>query len=143
MFKLNVKTAADLAAEDQARLAQLVDAERDRRIDGHFTFNGVTYQSRPEDRENMAVGSTSALAAITQGAQPGELRWHGGNKDFAWIAADNSKVPMDAQTMLALGQAAMAHKQTHIFAGRALKDSGAIPADFAADRHWPQSGAAT
>tara|TARA_R100001230_G_C5675849_1_gene181488 strand:- start:403 stop:819 length:417 start_codon:yes stop_codon:yes gene_type:complete len=136
-FTLNIKTAEDLAAEDQERLAAQVNAERDRRIDGHFTFNGVEYQSRPEDRENMAGAATSALAAITQGAQPGDLRWHGGAKDFVWIAADNSTVSMDAQTMFALGQAAMAHKQSHIFAARVLKDKSPIPNDYGEDTHWP------
>lgn len=136
-FSLNIKTAEDLEAEDQARLAVQVNAERDRRINGHFTFNGVTYQRRPEDRENLAGAATNALAAITQGAQAGDLRWHGGAEDFVWIAADNSTVPMDAQTMFALGQAAMAHKQSHIFAARALKDMAIIPADYASDQYWP------
>jgi hypothetical protein len=136
-FSLNIKTVDDLAAEDQARIAEQVNVERDRRIDGQFTFNGVAYQSRPQDRENMAGAATSALAAIVNGAQAGDLRWHGGTEDFVWIAADNSTVAMDAQTMFALGQAAMAHKQDHIFAARAIKDMATIPADYTNDQYWP------
>lgn len=114
-----------------------VDQERDRRIDGGFSFGGVFYQTRPEDRENIAGASTAALAAIMNGAEPGDYRWHGGDTDFVWIAADNSMHAMDAQTLFAFGQAAMAHKQAHIFAARSLKDAEAIPADYADDQYWP------
>ncbi|MDV2965098.1 DUF4376 domain-containing protein [Nitratireductor aquimarinus] len=114
-----------------------IDAERDRRINGGFTFEGVEYQSRPEDRENIAGAATAALGAIVAGAQPGDLRWHGGTEDFAWIAADNTMHTMDAQTVYAFGQAAMAHKQAHIFAARTLKDADPIPGDFADDQWWP------
>lgn len=120
--------------------ASEVDAERDRRIAAGFIFAGKLYQSRPENRENIAGASTAALAALVNGAQPGDLRWHGGDSDFCWIADDNSLTTMDAQTMFAFGQAAMAHKQAHIFAARALKDADPIPADYADDIHWPATG---
>ncbi|MBN7763407.1 DUF4376 domain-containing protein [Nitratireductor aquibiodomus] len=118
-------------------LKEQVNAERDRRINGGFIFEGVEYQSRPEDRENIAGAATAALGAIVAGAQPGDLRWHGGAEDFAWIAADNTMHTMDAQTVYAFGQAAMAHKQAHIFAARTLKDADPIPDDFADDQWWP------
>lgn len=115
-----------------------VDAERDRRITAGFSFNGVAYQSRPEDRENIMGASTAAVAAISAGAQPGDYRWANADSDFLWIAADNTMHLMDAQTMFAFGQAAMAHKQTLIFAGRAIKDMSPIPADFATNEaYWP------
>ncbi|MGI3128182.1 DUF4376 domain-containing protein [Nitratireductor sp. PBL-C9] len=129
-------TAEMKAAQQQAHLKSAVDAERDRRINGGFIFEGVEYQSRPEDRENIAGAATAALGAIVAGAQPGDLRWHGGAEDFAWIAADNTMHTMDAQTVYALGQAAMAHKQAHIFAARTLKDADPIPGDFADDKWW-------
>lgn len=130
-------TAAQREAEAQAALAHAVDAERDHRIAAGFDFNGVRFQSRPEDRENIAGASTAALAALMQGSQPGDLRWHGGDSDFVWIAEDNSLHPLDAQSMFALGQAAMAHKQAMIFAARSVKDMAPIPADFASDIYWP------
>lgn len=117
-----------------------VDAERDQRIAAGFAFGGHRFQSRPGDRENIAGASTAALAAIVNGAERGEYRWHGGGDDFAWISENNMLVPMDAQTMFALGQAAMAHKQAMIFAARTLKDMPAIPDDFAADTWWPATG---
>jgi len=115
-----------------------VDVERDRRIAAGFSFGGAFYQSRPEDRENIMGASTAALAAVMAGAQAGDYRWHGGDSDFQWIDAINSMHSMDAQTMFSFGKAAMAHKQAHIFAARAIKDSPAIPTDFATnDAYWP------
>ncbi|MBB4120681.1 DUF4376 domain-containing protein [Martelella radicis] len=115
-----------------------IDAERDRRIAAGFVFRGILYQSRAEDRENIAGAATAALGAMINGAEADDYRWHGGDSDFVWIAADNSTNRMDAATMYAFGQAALAHKQAHIFAARALKDLSPIPTDFAADRHWPE-----
>ncbi|WP_171049201.1 DUF4376 domain-containing protein [Rhizobium sp. MHM7A] len=117
--------------------ADEVDIERDRRIAGGFTFAGVLFQSRPGDRENIAGASTAALGAIMAGAQPGDLRWTGRDVDFTWIAADNSEIPLDAQGMFALGSTAMAHKEDHIRAARALKDMDPIPVDFATNpSYW-------
>lgn len=125
---------AELAAE---RMRAAVNTERDRRINAGFVFAGVAYQTGSNDRENIAGASTAALAAIMNGAQVGDYLWHGGASPFVWISADNSENPMDAQTMFAFGQAAMAHKQAHIFAGRAIKDLLPIPADFTDDSYWP------
>ena len=114
-----------------------IDAERDRRIVDGFVFGGVKYQSRPEDRENISGASQVALEAIMNGAQPGDLYWHGGSTPFVWIASDNSLNPMDAQTMFNFGKAAMSHKQTLIFKARAIKDMNPIPADYATNEtYW-------
>lgn len=123
-------------ADAPAPTAEQVDMERDRRVAGGFEFSGVRYQSRQGDRENIAGASVAALAAMMAGVQPGNLRWHGGASDFAWIAEDNSLTPMDAQTMFVFGQAAMAHKQRLIFAARALKDADPIPADYTDESYW-------
>lgn len=125
------------APEPAVPTPPMIDAERDRRIAAGFTFDGKLYQSRSEDRENISGAALAALAAQISGAEPGNLRWHGGDSDFVWIAADNSLTPMDAQTMFAFGQAAMAHKQAHIFAARALKDAVPIPANYEDDVYWP------
>lgn len=114
-----------------------VNRERDRRIDGGFTFGGVLYQSDTEARENIAGAAQLAFAAIVQGAEAGDLHWHGEPADFEWIAFDDTRTSMDAHTMFAFGQAALAHKRTHIFAANDLKKLEPIPADFAADTYWP------
>ena len=131
---ITAETKAQQAIEEQRRL---IDAERDRRILSGFFFQGAVYQTRLEDRENIAGASTAALAAVMQGAQAGDYLWHGGTTPFVWIAANNSENLMDAPTMFAFGQAALAHKKAHIFAARALKNMDSIPADFADDSYWP------
>jgi hypothetical protein len=95
---------------------------RDILIDAGFVFEGVTYQSRATDRENIMGAALMASLAITDGAQPGDYRWSAPAADFEWIALDNSKVKMDAQTVLKLGMAQAARKQQLIFAARAIKD---------------------
>lgn len=121
-----------------------VDGERDRRIDAGFVFDGVHYQSRPEDRENIAGAKAAATDAITLfGAEAGNFAWQqlldpSAPPEFRWIAADNSTHPMDAQTAMRFGYAALGHKQAHIFAARKLKNMSTIPADYATNpEYWP------
>ena len=125
-------------------LASDVDGERDRRIDAGFVFDGVHYQSRPEDRENIAGAKAAATDAITLfGAEAGNFAWQqlldpGAPPEFRWIAADNSTHPMDAQTAMRFGYAALGHKQAHIFAARKLKNMSTIPTDYATNpEYWP------
>jgi hypothetical protein len=80
-----------------------INAERDRRIDAPFVFNGVALQADAVSRGRIDRARISALAAIVAGAQPGNLRWHGEPVDFIWIAADDSRMPMDAQTVVQFG----------------------------------------
>ena len=116
-----------------------VDAERDRRVAAGFEFEGVRYQFRPEDRQNIGDMSIAALEAITrEAAQPGDLTWaYGVDHDFAWIAEDNTQTPMCAHKMMSFAKAAKTHFASHVHAARALKDMVPIPAEFADDSHWP------
>lgn len=118
---------------------QRVKDERDRRAAQPFIFSGKKFQARTEDQKRINGAGTLALAAIIEGAKPGDYRWHGGEADFAWIAADNELVPMDAQTVMAFGQAAARWESAHVFAARALKNMVPIPADFRDDKYWPRS----
>lgn len=114
-----------------------VDLERDRRIDAGIVFEGVKFQSRATDRENIAGAAQLGFMAVVAGKQAGDLRWSDPYQDFTWIASDNSLVPMDAPTAVALGKAAAERKQALIFAARQLKDMEQIPADFTDDKWWP------
>lgn len=124
---------------EAARKAQhvLIDTERDRRIDAGVVFQGVKFQSRATDRENIAGAAQLGFMAVVAGAQPGDLRWSDPDQDFTWIASDNSLVPMDAHTAVALGKAAAERKQVLIFAARQLKDMEPIPTDYTDDKWWP------
>jgi hypothetical protein len=132
-----LSTAAVQETQNQQGLAQLVDAERDRRIDAGFTFGGVLYQSRATDRENIAGAAQLGFMAVVAGAQPGDLRWASADSDFRWIAADNTTVAMDAHTVVDFGRTCAGQKQAQIFAARALKDMAPIPADYTDDKYWP------
>jgi hypothetical protein len=124
--------------EPSAPTAADIDVERDRRTVAGFTFGGNRFQSRPQDRENIMGAFALAAAALTVGGkQPGDLRWHGGEEDFVFIAEDDSRVPMDAVTVLGLGQAAAKQKSDLTFAANDMKKLEPIPADYADDAWWP------
>lgn len=120
-----------------------VDLERDRRISQGFTYQGVAYQTEStSDRENILGALGSALAAIAvEGAQAGNFRWADPKFDFFWIAADNTRVLMDAPTCLAFARAAVSRKSLLIIAGNTLKQLDPIPQDYADDKYWPQLSA--
>lgn len=117
--------------------SEMVDAERDRRIDAGVEFQGLIFQSRAADRENIAGAAQLGFMAVIAGAESGDLRWSDPGQDFTWIAADNSLVPMDAPTVVEFGKVAAARKQALIYAARQLKDKAAIPSDYADDKWWP------
>lgn len=114
-----------------------VNMERDRRIKEGFTFAGKVYDFDDKSKANISGAALNAFMAIVAGAQVGDLTWHGGVSDFAWIAQDNTLTTMDAQTVVAFGQAAAAHESAHIFAARALKEANPIPSDYTDDAYWP------
>ena len=113
-----------------------VNAERDRRM-AEFVFSGSAFDFDERSAMNIAGASTLALAAIINGAQPGDMRWADADADFGWFAKDNTHVAMDAQTCFAFGQAAASWRSGCIHAARTLKDQSPIPSDFAANVHWP------
>lgn len=98
-----------------------VNAERDRRLSLGITFQNHTFQTDPDSRERIDRSRISAMAAIMGGVQPGDLRWHGLPVDFFWIAADDTRVPMDAQTMVAFGNGMAAREGLLIIAGNDIK----------------------
>ena len=115
-----------------------VNAERDRRIRAGFVFGAHPYDYDDASQKRITGAATLAGFAAANGAQPGDLMWHGGADPFTWIAQDNAMVQMDAQTCFALGQTAAAHESAHVFAAKALKETeGGIPADYADDSRWP------
>lgn len=114
-----------------------VNAERDRRIESNFIFNGIPFDFDSLSKQRVTGAATLAKFAVMAGAQPGNLRWLNPNEDFTWIAGDNTEVPMDAQICSAFGDAAALHDQAHVFAARVLKDMETIPQDYTDDKYWP------
>ncbi len=139
MFKLNVKTAADLAAEDQGRLAAAVTTERDRRImQGALVsvtgLGDIPVQGRPVDQVNLMALADTARDLIAAGVTGAVIPFRDG---------DNVLHDLTPAQMLEVSRQGKEAAAAIYAASWALKDSGAIPADFAADHHWPQAGAAT
>lgn len=130
------KTAGELEQEREQRKTQL-NSERDRRISGGFVWSGYTFQSDADSRENISGAATSAVAYIVSGGDPAEVYWQSPDSPFVWLTVDNQEVPLSPADMIAVGNAAMAHKSRHIHAARALKDMATIPSDFTADKYWP------
>lgn len=110
--------------------------EQFQRTKNKFTFMNTLFDFDTVSQTRIDGASALAIAAMASGAQVGDLRWHGGTEDFAWITQDNSIILMDAQTVLGLGKAAAEHVRAHVFAARALKDDPTIT-DVTADIHWP------
>lgn len=99
-----------------------VNIIRDQKLRRPFPFNGVRFDYDDDSQKRITGAGALVHIAITIGGKlPNDPRWHDGGEDFVWIAADNSLVPMDAQTVLAFGQAAGAWDSAHVFAAKAIK----------------------
>jgi len=136
------KTSEEIAAEETAKKVKKennITSFRDSLISNGFWFNGVKYDSRPEDQKRISGAALLAFMATSQGAQANNYLWHGGSEPFSWIAQDNTVVQMDAPTVISFGQTAAEHERAHIFAARALKDMDPIPDDWANTAYWPAS----
>lgn len=118
-------------------LSVQINLERDKRIRERFTFQGTPFDFDMASKLRITGAATRANIAILNGAEPGDLRWFNPAVDFSWIASNNIKVMMDAQTCAAFGDTASIHEQRHIFAARYLKDLNPVPTDFTADKYWP------
>ena len=118
---------------------EMVNAERNRRMRGTFIFNGTAFNCDVDSLQRITGAGTLAGFAMGAGKQAGDLYWHGGTDPFAWIAADNSVVTMDAPTTFAFGQAAARNETLHIFAAKALKDMTPIPSDYTDNAYWPET----
>lgn len=113
-----------------------VNQERDKRLE-FFTFKGKKFDFGAASIININGAGTLALGAIFGGSQPDDLRWASPDQDFAWIAADNTPIAMDAQTCFDFAKAAAGWKAAHIHAARKLKDGAKIPKDYTSDAYWP------
>jgi hypothetical protein len=120
--------------------SHLVDAERDRRLALGVVFRGKRIQVREKDRSFITLSSALAQAAIDAGAKPGDHRWHGEDRDFEWITADNSALAMDAQTVLEIPKIAFAFMDSMAVRANELKAqlrAGERIYNVVADSYWP------
>ena len=107
----------DPLPDAKAARLPLVDAELERRMHLPFRFNGVDFQVDPASQAKITAQGALALASLSN---PATVPWPPG---FCWIAADNSRVAMDAAAMLSFAAAVAGHVGGLIFAARARKDA--------------------
>lgn len=114
-----------------------ITKHRDQLIMQGFFYNGVKFDSRPEDQKRISGAALLAFMAVTAGAQANNYLWHGGSEPFVWIAQDNSVVQMDAFTVIDFAKTAAFHESGHVFAARNLKNMNPIPEDYTNPIYWP------
>lgn len=134
------KTEEEINTEKLIRkneYSEKINQYRDHLIASGFDFNGVKFDSRPEDQKRINGSALLAFMALSNGAQAGDLYWHGGTEPFAWISKNNSIVTMDAPTVIEFGKLAAEHERAHVFAARTLKDMDPIPEDYTDPQYWP------
>lgn len=122
-------------------ICRRIDLERDRRIDGGFTFNGHRLQSRPSDRENVMGAAQLAMGYLGAEGDPDSLRWADPDNDFVWITADNGTIPLSASAVVAMFQTGVAFKSALTFYARAMKDAvlaAADPSSVDWQTDWPE-----
>ncbi len=138
LAKIGLKKAQKAQNQQSERdLNAEVTNERDRRIADGFTFQGYSFQFRPQDKARIETWARIAGAAINNGVKANDFHWHNGSEPFVYLTGGNDPVAMDAPTMVALANAGAIHEQNMIMAARALKDQpGGPPADYANDEHW-------
>ncbi len=112
----------DLEALKAERKAAVM-AKRDERIDGGLTFGGHEFQTRAQDRENVAGASQLAALWLMQAGDANTLRWADPDRDFVWIDAVNELRPMSATTVIAFGRALAGMKSACIFHALGLKQA--------------------
>lgn len=121
-----------VAAQPQPQSAD-VDAERDRRILAGGTFDVAGYGAvriigREVDMRNLTNLALAAQARIAAGA---------GSAVTNFRDADNVIHPLVQAQVLDLWSKGAALVEAIYAASWAIKDGGAIPADYADDSRWP------
>ncbi|WP_337267050.1 DUF4376 domain-containing protein [Oryzifoliimicrobium ureilyticus] len=104
--------------------------ERDRRLAYGFVFDGKRFQA--DDRSRANIGFAVGMAARMNDTVAG-------SGSMVWIAADNAKVAMLPQTIIAFGDAAMTFASEMYLAARTLKDliKSGEALDIEDDALWP------
>lgn len=113
-----------------------VNAERDRRVQTTFSWNGKAYQLDERSLTRITAMGADARFAKAAGANNSNKKWHGGIEDFGFIATDNSVTSMGVDDVISFSNAAKLWVNNHTMKARALKDMNPIPQNFTDDSYW-------
>lgn len=118
-----------------------INLERDRRLNGgiEYDFGGEwgvrSVQTDEKSRTTINKFMNAAGDALAD-VQEGDLRWLNPARDFTFVTADNTSIPLDAYDMFALGRSVLAYESQIVNAGNALKKMQPLPETFQDDSHW-------
>ena len=107
-FLKNIKTPDDLLQEYKEQKVATVNSIRDSKMLS-FTYEGVEYQTRPTDRENI-LGQALEISL-------------GNENDVLWITADNTITTFTAQEFVVFAKAVSDQKRQCVFNARQMKDA--------------------
>jgi hypothetical protein len=116
----------------KARKSAAIDKAFQAKINAGFMHGGHIYQLGPDKFGRWAMDNITAKGAeagIILANTPGAEPWPA---DFVFVDAANASVPLDAEAMLAMAQAASAYVTALRLNYRALKTANAVAADVAA-----------
>lgn len=117
-----------------------VNVERDRRLAEGFLFRGMRFLVIGEAKTDITAMAVSATLAKADGFEAEEFRWQNPDRDFAWIAIDNSRLLLDAPSMVEFAKEAGRFSESHVMAARNIKDrilNGEHISDITLDELWP------
>ena len=106
-FLKNIKTPDDLLQEYKELKISTINSIRDSKLNT-FTYEGNTFQTRPEDRENILGESMEVLMGKTDNIQ--------------WIDINNNYITFTPEDFSLFAKAVASHKRECIFKGRNMKD---------------------
>jgi hypothetical protein len=130
-------------AEVKAECSAAVDAIYLAKIGAGVAYNGAVYQIGPDKSGRWGTDNIADMAARANLAIDGKATWPTG---FAFIADDNTPVPMTAEQMLAFATAAQDYFIALRIVARAKKTAIANAPDGAAvyaldlETGWPANG---
>lgn len=114
-----------------------VDAELERRQCLDISIGNHTFQCCPISQRRIDRAAFWAQDAIMNGhGAVGDYKWNSNEEDFEWILADNTRLKMDAPSVVDLASRIAKRNSRLVLKARDLKDMDPIPDDYADDSYW-------
>ena len=126
-----------IVSKTREEVIQLINSERDKRLNSGFTWNNKSFQNDEQSISNIQFSYLSALNYLQSGGDPNATNWEYDDVPFTWITKTNELITLTATDMISLGETAREYRKQVIFTARQLKDSDTIPEDFYQDKYWP------
>ena len=114
-----VVTESEIIAAKRLKRVSEINAERDRREQGTFTYLAKQIQCDPISVQRISVAATTAQMALAASVP----------YSVAWSCADNSILTLDALGVLGMMQALGEHGVAIHYYARTLKDQVAVSSD--------------